>query len=133
MQNSAISLLRTDLPSSVCFFLLLLLLLPLPPLLSETLREDLSSHKVDRFLCASPAMTTACMLLSFGGHQFYVLSLFISAGGGSRSGSLDLRGSGWRRRERRRRAKRRPLRLQKYCNLIQGKLSQSNIYTSSPI
>lgn len=70
MQNSAISLLRADIPSH--FF---------PPPSAQTLREDLSSHKVDRFLCAWPAMTTACMLLSFGGHQFYVLSLFISAGG----------------------------------------------------
>lgn len=42
-----------------------------PPLSAETLGEDLSPHKVDRFLCAQPAMTTACMLLSFGGHQLY--------------------------------------------------------------
>lgn len=37
------------------------------------LHEDLSSYKVDRVLWAWPAMTTACALLSFGGHQLYVL------------------------------------------------------------
>lgn len=64
VQNSAISLLRTD---------------EIPPS-AETLRDDLSSYKVDRVLRASPAMTTAYMPLSFGGHQLCVLSLFISAG-----------------------------------------------------
>lgn len=43
MQNSAISLLRTDMPH---FFSL-----PFFPS-AETLREDLSSYEVDRFLCA---------------------------------------------------------------------------------
>lgn len=52
----------------------------LPSVTLLRLREDLSSYKVDRVLWTRPAMTTACALLSFGGHQLYVLELFISAG-----------------------------------------------------
>lgn len=43
---------------------------------AETLHEDLSFYKVDRILCAEPAMTAARMLLSFGGHQLQAYTCY---------------------------------------------------------
>lgn len=43
---------------------------------AEILHEDLSFYKVDRILCAEPAMTAARMLLSFGGHQLQAYTCY---------------------------------------------------------